>query len=275
MRAFLFLICVVMALLIPAAVQAMIITDVTTNTVLFSDDFETVSPVSTIAAWDNSALYNPSPSVGSYIMNQDGNGALQVTNFNNGTVAGPGAIQGNNYLRVYRADTDHPNTATQELQAQLAQTPASGDLISCKFMAYFDSTGDNAAIFRLRDAGLDNYTKDRAGFRATSNYVVNDVNGQPTSLRYKVGQWQAWEIDYAIDSSTYSLTLDGVTVSGLSNLSRGGPGNVQGLCFYSGNGAPNTFYIDAMPAASPEPGTIVLLSTGLIGLVCYAWRKRK
>ena len=25
----------------------------------------------------------------------------------------------------------------------------------------------------------------------------------------------------------------------------------------------------------PEPGTLVLLATGLIGLLCYAWRKRK
>ena len=27
--------------------------------------------------------------------------------------------------------------------------------------------------------------------------------------------------------------------------------------------------------ATPEPGTLLLLATGLIGLVCYAWRKRK
>jgi hypothetical protein len=27
--------------------------------------------------------------------------------------------------------------------------------------------------------------------------------------------------------------------------------------------------------AVPEPGTIVLLITGMLGLVCYAWRKRK
>ena len=29
------------------------------------------------------------------------------------------------------------------------------------------------------------------------------------------------------------------------------------------------------PYATPEPGTLVLLATGLIGLLCYAWRKRR
>ena len=30
------------------------------------------------------------------------------------------------------------------------------------------------------------------------------------------------------------------------------------------------------PAApSPEPGAMVLLATGLLSLLCYAWRKRK
>ena len=32
-------------------------------------------------------------------------------------------------------------------------------------------------------------------------------------------------------------------------------------------------YLDYTPV--PEPGTLVLLATGLLGLLCYAWRKRK
>jgi sorbitol-specific phosphotransferase system component IIA len=29
------------------------------------------------------------------------------------------------------------------------------------------------------------------------------------------------------------------------------------------------------PVSTPEPGTLAILASGLIGLVCYAWRKRK
>jgi hypothetical protein len=34
-------------------------------------------------------------------------------------------------------------------------------------------------------------------------------------------------------------------------------------------------YVDQVPAATPEPSTLALLATGLMGLLAYAWRKRK
>ena len=53
----------------------------------------------------------------------------------------------------------------------------------------------------------------------------------------------------------------------------------QSLTITVGNAGTNGnagFYALAVSAAPvPEPGTCVLIATGLIGLACYAWRKRK
>jgi WD40 repeat protein len=35
------------------------------------------------------------------------------------------------------------------------------------------------------------------------------------------------------------------------------------------------WYFSLTPTAAPEPGTLALLATGLLGLLAYAWRKRK
>ncbi len=57
---------------------------------------------------------------------------------------------------------------------------------------------------------------------------------------------------------------------------------VTGLKFYTndawGSDDPPAGWIDNYvfdDPKIPEPGTLVLLATGLIGLLCYAWRKRK
>jgi hypothetical protein len=45
---------------------------------------------------------------------------------------------------------------------------------------------------------------------------------------------------------------------------------------YTGGGGWQAFdNISVTAVTTPEPGTIVLLATGLIGILCYAWRKQK
>lgn len=43
----------------------------------------------------------------------------------------------------------------------------------------------------------------------------------------------------------------------------------------AGSASDTTYFDDASLTATPEPGALVLLSTGLIGLLAYAWRKRR
>jgi hypothetical protein len=50
---------------------------------------------------------------------------------------------------------------------------------------------------------------------------------------------------------------------------------VNGFCGYANDGNANIQEFSVSGVVTPEPGTIVLLATGLIGLLCYAWKKRK
>ena len=72
----------------------------------------------------------------------------------------------------------------------------------------------------------------------------------------------------------YTTTIgDGITITGRIQTAVGAAG------FACPGGTISTGCIwESMNMAYsvvPEPGTLVLLATGLIGLLCYAWRKRK
>ena len=80
------------------------------------------------------------------------------------------------------------------------------------------------------------------------------------------------------DNPTYIVTavtnLTGITGIRLQvledpSLPQNGPGRYP----VDGNFVITTFAVSA--EAVPEPSTIVLLASGLIGLLCYAWRKRR
>ena len=70
----------------------------------------------------------------------------------------------------------------------------------------------------------------------------------------------------SVNGSPVNVTLDGD--SGLS----GYLGAQGGLWFKNAN-YPSTVYLDAVPV--PEPSSMVLLTASLMGLLAYAWRKRK
>ena len=253
--------------------QAITITNVTTGQVLFYDNFEGVSPVSTAQAVDMTAEYDPVPVIGSYQMIDLGDegevGAnVQVTNYDNGTPAGPGAYEGDNYLRTVLY-------LGHETQADLSVTPSSGDHINIAFMMYVPYDPGTYGIIKVRGANLEEGYQ-RCGARTNLDGSVGALDGGATGLTYQFDTWQKWELDYVIDSNTYTISVDDVVSNTLYNDTfspdYGSPGNIVGMGFWNGGNYMSAFYIDAVGAV-PEPGTIVFLLSGLAALA-LVWRRK-
>jgi hypothetical protein len=224
--------------------EAVSILNLTTNTVLFKDDFE-------------SGLTPSSPSIGSWsIFGPD----VTVTN-----ASSPGPAQGSFYAQLFR-DSDTTNQGN--LQAAISSVQATnGDLIRLSMMVFFPSTTDADARAQLM---LDN-----GDFNSARAWVIPDGAGHvlavgpgfattDTQLTYSTNTWQEWDLQYAIGASTFSVTVNGVTASGFTSATTGAVGFAD---LFNGIKNPaGSFYLDAVPqltTAAPEPASLLFMASGL------------
>ena len=243
--------------------QATTITNVTTSTVVFSDDYEGLgTSVSHAVPYQNDGDFDPVAGVGSWTVDEVTSHFIQVTDSVLGT--DPGASQGDNYLRVLR--TGDNNVAYATLTSPQTTT---GDVIHLESMLYVDQldASPGVASLALYDSG--GGILSLTGFEV-SGKVQNYLSGWvDTTLTFTPGAWNKVEIDYAVDASTYSMTVNGSTESGLGLYLSGSGGDVDKVRV--GSAKRVEYCLDAVP----EPSTAILLGIGLLGLLCYAWRKRK
>ena len=100
--------------------------------------------------------------------------------------------------------------------------------------------------------------------------VVDSSGGYvATALNNPTDTWSTFALSHTNGTTAWSLTLNGSTHNwtGPANGT-----NYNWVKFNLATGDQSNVYFDAIV---PEPGTMVLLATGLIGLLAYAWRKRK
>lgn len=252
------------------AVMAVTVTNLTTNTTLFYDNFEGVSPVSGIPAVDGSGDYDPVAVTGTWSAPggiEDNPAITQVTDST--TSPDPGAFEGQNYLRIYRDNT----LASNDLNAALtASQTTTGDLIRLSMMVYVPNDGVNArGQFMLLGATSDIFSArawvrpDGAGNVA---YVAPGFAVTDTGIDYTPGVWQEWNLEYTVGGSTFDVTVNGITASGLASFSSG---NVAYGYFINSNTTAGSVYLDSVV---PEPNTVMMMIIGCLGLAA-ASRMRK
>jgi hypothetical protein len=232
---------------LPFVARPVTITDVTTATTVFKDNFE-------------SGTF--SPSVGSWSVGSS------VTVTNSITPPNPGPFEASYYAQLFR-NSNTPN------QGDLIAFPVSsqgtlGDLIRLEMMVYLPSATDtdsrgqfmlsngdfNSARAWMRPDGLGNVIAVGPGFALTD-----------TGLNYITDVWQRWELDYIIGSSTFDVSIDGLQAAGFSSPSSGA---VSAANLFNGEDSPaGSFYLDSVV---PEPSTALLGALGIVALLFHRTR---
>ncbi len=202
---------------------------------------------------------------------------------------GPGAIEGDNYTMLYKT----PNGSYKDIYAfaTMAGGPVTSGTVVAEHSVYFPSLPESEAtqcrISFVNDTNFgassrhtrisfDNASAP-AGYVGIASYdgaayVLATINNGASNLVVPVDTWVT--LRHTLDFGTkLTITVDGVESDPLALNPAYTSVPVAGLFFGMGDStAAGRFYIDGVV---PEPGTMALLATGLIGLLCYAWRKRK
>ena len=117
------------------------------------------------------------------------------------------------------------------------------------------------------------------GHASSPGVSTTTATGLTTGLGTNPSTWHNYAVQFNLPAHTLSMYVDQALVGTVNtSVFAGGIydnwGN--GAIGFGGDGAHDILLDNVQVGAPvPEPATVVLLVTGLLGLLAYAWRKRK
>ena len=235
------------------------VSNTTTGTTLFFDDYEGVTVTGTDDDPENGTnpgswkVFEPEPE--------------EVRVLSNGTTPSPGAFQGTQYLRHARPQGGQTNARmTFPIQNTV------GDVIHWESMVYVPSSQGTEQDFLTSFYGGWNGSGTAANIHllpAASGDMKRFAGAIfDTDLDFALDQWQKWQIDYAIGQPDFTLTLgpNSNKVPLRIPITAAGFGE-----FRLGSEPGGAMFFDAVP----EPSTFALVALGtMIGAAFVTCRRR-
>jgi hypothetical protein len=252
------------------------------STVVFQDGFETYAAGTT---WTPGApdprpagwLDPGTPSVGNPWYVRENEAWYNVSVLTTG--AYPFAAHGgSNYLHV--RDDNQGERAGAQISADGQTAIANGKDLTLDMWVYknFDGYDGSATV-----AGYDAVPLGTAGkafdlyFKDDGTVEYNAGAGRiSTGLTYNKADWTHLTVVADFATHTYDVTVGSNTALGLA-FADNSISKIQNVIL-GGDGSTKAAFDDIQMTTSgavPEPGMFTMLATGLLGLLAYAWRKRR
>lgn len=227
-----------------------------TGAVIFSDGFEgsTVGQVPS------------SPWVGSDYQSGYANGCTLATR----DLASEGfaAYEGSNYVELYR-----PNVSGGVRLKGIGTAANSGDGENIRLQIAFRVDGNESSIYATNGAG--GTLTAQFGMFGNGDVAIVTPNQQDWDIltqKANVGQWNELVVTHQNGVNAWSVSVNGApfeTRQGFTGMSALA---FDGIMLQSDNKVTSGYW-DAIPV--PEPSALIVLASGLMSLLAYAWRKRK